>query len=149
MRSCSWCQCLLLDMQITLLLSLVEITRSQTLTQTLVQRQLFVEDLETMPSQEMILDTLPTFYHHKSGSDEITIEFAPIDVEKTISVGNTSRLYLYNEFNRNIPPKSVLEGYRIGSKYNDKLKVVINIGNVGVTKESCHCNAKYPRNWQL
>lgn len=82
-------------------------------------------------------------------SDEITIEFAPIDVEKTISVGNTSRLYLYNEFNRNIPPKSVLEGYRIGSKYNDKLKVVINIGNVGVTKESCHCNAKYPRNWQL
>jgi len=69
-------------------------------------------------------------------SDEITIEFAPIDVEKTISVGNTSRLYLYNEFNRNIPPKSVLEGYRIGSKYNDKLKVIINIGNVGVTKEA-------------
>ena len=69
-------------------------------------------------------------------SDEITIEFAPVDVEKTISVGNSSRLYLYNEFNRNVPPKSVLEGYRIGAKNNDKLKVVINIGNVGVTKEA-------------
>jgi hypothetical protein len=69
-------------------------------------------------------------------SSDITIEFAPIDVEKTISVANTSRLYLYNEFNRNIPPKSVLEGYRIGAKTGDKLKVVINIGNVGVTKEA-------------
>ena len=69
-------------------------------------------------------------------NNEITIEFAPIDVEKTISVGNTSRLYLYNETNRNIPPKSVLEGYRIGAKNQDKLKVVINIGNIGVTKES-------------
>jgi len=69
-------------------------------------------------------------------NNEVTIEFAPIDVEKTISVGNTSRLYLYNEFNGNIPPKSVLEGYRIGAKHQDKLKVVINIGNVGVTKEA-------------
>lgn len=69
-------------------------------------------------------------------SEEITIEFAPIDVEKTISVGNSSRLYLYNETNRNIAPKSVLEGYRIGAKNNDKLKVVININNVGVTKDA-------------
>ena len=69
-------------------------------------------------------------------NNEVTIEFSPIDVQKTISAGNVSRLYLYNETNRNIPPKSVLEGYRIGAKNQDKLKVVINIGNVGVTKES-------------
>ena len=65
-------------------------------------------------------------------SDEVTIEFAPIDFEKTISVGNTSRLYLYNEFNENVAPKSVIEGFRIGSKYEDRLKVIIG----GQTQEA-------------
>jgi hypothetical protein len=68
--------------------------------------------------------------------NEISIEFAPIDVEKTISIGNTSRLYLYNEFNQNNPPKSVIEGYRIGAKDEDRLKMTINVGGVGVTKEA-------------
>jgi len=59
-------------------------------------------------------------------SQEITVEYGAIDVETTIAQLNNTRLYLYNELNRDIPPKSVIEGYRIGSKFDDRLKVVIN-----------------------
>ena len=68
-------------------------------------------------------------------SDNVVIEFSSIDVQTTISVGNTSKLYLYNETNKNNPPKSVLEGYRIGAKDNDTLNVIININNVSTTKQ--------------
>ena len=68
-------------------------------------------------------------------SDNVVIEFSSIDVQTTISVGNTSKLYLYNETNKNNPPKSVLEGYRIGAKNNDTLNVIININNVSTTKQ--------------
>ena len=70
----------------------------------------------------------------KLGGDEVTIEFTAIDVQKTIDVANDNRLYLYNETNQNIPPKSVLEGYRIGSKINDELKMIINVGTQPETK---------------
>ena len=70
----------------------------------------------------------------KITSDEVTIEFTAIDVQKTIDAGNDNRLYLYNENNENVPPKSVLEGYRIGAKKEDKIKVVINVGAVPETK---------------
>ena len=70
----------------------------------------------------------------KITSDEVTIEFTAIDVQKTIDAGNDNRLYLYNENNENVPPKSVLEGYRLGAKKEDKIKVVINVGAVPETK---------------
>ena len=54
------------------------------------------------------------------------IEFNAIDVEKTVvGVSSVSRLYLYNQTNLDAPPDSVIEGYRIGAKKNDKLNVLI------------------------
>jgi hypothetical protein len=70
----------------------------------------------------------------KIDTKEVTIEFSAIDVQKTIDKGDDNRLYLYNEVNQNIPPKSVLEGYRIGAKNKDKLKVIINENNVPQTR---------------
>jgi hypothetical protein len=58
-------------------------------------------------------------------TEEIGVEFVSIDVDKTIGV-STNRLYLYNENNEDNPPKVVIDGYRIGAKYNDLLNLQIN-----------------------
>jgi hypothetical protein len=55
----------------------------------------------------------------------ITIEFSAIDIEKTNTVGNSSRLYLLGETNSGILPDSIVEGYRIGSKINGTLNVYL------------------------
>ena len=57
---------------------------------------------------------------------EITVEYTAIDVSKTVSIANTSRLYLYGETNAKSAPSSLIDGYRIGSKIGDKLNVVIS-----------------------
>ena len=60
----------------------------------------------------------------------IAIEYDAIDVNKTgsaVGVGSTSRLYLYNQTNSDVKPSSVVEGYRIGAKENDKLNVLISV----------------------
>ena len=63
---------------------------------------------------------------HLEASDT-AIEFNALDVEKTVvGVASTSRLYLYNQTNVDSPPDSVVEGYRIGAKENDKLNVLIS-----------------------
>jgi len=62
---------------------------------------------------------------------ETSIEFDAIDVYKTVvGVASTSRLYLYNQTNTDIPPDSVVEGYRIGAKEGDTLNVLIPQGGV-------------------
>ena len=61
-------------------------------------------------------------------TDEVSIEFDSIDVQKTVGVGNSSRLYLYNQSNIDTPPENVLEGYRIGVKENENLSVFLSIG---------------------
>ena len=66
-------------------------------------------------------------------SGEITIEFNAIDIAKTVSVGNNSRLYLYNETNENQRPISVIDGYRIGAKQNDQLNVILTNSGVSTT----------------
>jgi hypothetical protein len=58
-----------------------------------------------------------------------TIEFSSIDVSKTISVGISSHLYLYGETNPDSPPTTVIDGYRIGAKKDDKLFLLISDGN--------------------
>ena len=62
-------------------------------------------------------------------SKEINIEFGSIDVGITTQVsvgsGTTSKLYLYNETNENIPPKVVIDGYHIGAKQNEQLIVQV------------------------
>lgn len=66
-------------------------------------------------------------------SNQITIEFNAIDVTKTVSVGNSSRLYLYEETNENQRPINVIDGYRIGAKQNDKLNVILSKSGVSTT----------------
>jgi len=61
----------------------------------------------------------------------VSLEFNSIDFAKTNTVGNSSRLYLYNEVNENIPPQNVIEGYRIGAKRNDQLNVILS--NAGIS----------------
>ena len=57
---------------------------------------------------------------------ETALEFSSIDVEKTVGVASTNRLYLYNETNQSVPPDNVIEGYRVGAKTNDTLNVLIS-----------------------
>ena len=65
---------------------------------------------------------------------ETPIEFNAIDVAATVAITTTSsQLYLYNETNADRPPSNVLEGYRIGARTNDDLRVLIS--QAGVTTE--------------
>jgi hypothetical protein len=60
-------------------------------------------------------------------NEEITIEFASIDVGITTQIsagaGTTTHLYLYQETNRDAPPSVVIDGYNIGAKKNEQLKI--------------------------
>ena len=60
---------------------------------------------------------------------ETSIEFDAIDVNKTgtaVGVGSTAHLYLYGRTNAGAPPENVIEGYRIGARENDTLKVLVS-----------------------
>jgi hypothetical protein len=63
---------------------------------------------------------------------ETSIEFNAIDVNATVGVASTGHLYLYAQTNPDVPPENVLEGYRIGARENDTLKVVISSGGTPV-----------------
>ena len=56
------------------------------------------------------------------------IEYNAIDVNKTVGIASTNRLYLYNQTNQDVAPDPVIEGYRIGAKENDKIKCLISQG---------------------
>ena len=57
---------------------------------------------------------------------EVSTEFEAIDVHKTaVGVGSTGNLYLYGKTNSDIPPENVLEGYRIGARKDDSLKLLV------------------------
>jgi hypothetical protein len=66
-------------------------------------------------------------------SPDITIEFDAIDISKTVSIGNNSRLYLYNQTNQNSKPISVIDGYRIGAKQNDQLNLIVSSSGISTT----------------
>ena len=60
---------------------------------------------------------------------ETSIEFDSIDVTNTdavAGVGSTGNLYLLGKTNVDAPPENVIEGYRIGARENDTLKVLIS-----------------------
>ncbi len=54
-----------------------------------------------------------------------TVEYSSIDVAKTVSVSDSTRLYLYLETNSLVPPDTVIQGYRIGANYSDELNCII------------------------
>jgi len=57
-------------------------------------------------------------------STETNIDWNAIDVGLTISVGISSHLYLYGFTNSDDIPPTIIQGYRIGARNNDKLYVV-------------------------
>ncbi len=59
-------------------------------------------------------------------TQETSVEFVAVDVAKTVGIASTNRLYLYNESNVDVPPTTVIDGYRIGAKVNDTLNVQIS-----------------------
>jgi hypothetical protein len=60
---------------------------------------------------------------------EERIDWLSLDVERTISAGISSHLYLYGYNTKDNVPTSLTQGYRIGAKKNDKLYFV----GLGVT----------------
>ena len=58
--------------------------------------------------------------------DEISVEFDSIDVNTTVGVASTGNLYLYGQNNIDVLPENVIEGYRVGAKENDELKVLVS-----------------------
>jgi len=65
--------------------------------------------------------------------EESSLEFSPIDVEKTIGLANSGRLFLYDQNNQDVPPENVIEGFRVGAKVGDRLNVLIP--QAGVTNQ--------------
>jgi len=59
---------------------------------------------------------------------ENVVEFNAIDLNTTIGVGTTGHLYLYNQTNPDIAPENVLEGFRVGARELDALKVLVPSG---------------------
>jgi len=64
---------------------------------------------------------------------ESAVEFESIDVLRTIpsgysaiGVGSTAQLYLYGKTNEESKPENVIEGYRVGARTNDALKVLVS-----------------------
>ena len=55
----------------------------------------------------------------------VTLEYDAIDVSRTVGVGSTSRLYLYNQTNEDSKPRTLLQGYRVGAKTDDRLSLLI------------------------
>ena len=58
---------------------------------------------------------------------EVSFEFNSIDVSKTVGVASTGHLYIYNQKNIDTPPANVIEGYRVGARQDDKLRVLISV----------------------
>jgi hypothetical protein len=63
--------------------------------------------------------------------NEININWQSIDVDLTLDPSNTTnkRLYIYNYNDINSPPPSKIDGYRIGAKKDDVLKVILDDTN--------------------
>ena len=64
----------------------------------------------------------------ESVESTVNIEFNSIDVAKTVGVASTGHLYLYQKTNQSDTPETVLQGYRVGAKVDDRLNVVISQG---------------------
>ena len=62
----------------------------------------------------------------ESVTQNVNLEFNSIDVAKTVGVASTGHLYLYQETNKSSVPETVIQGYRVGAKVNDKLNVIIS-----------------------
>lgn len=60
------------------------------------------------------------------GNTQVFVEYSSVDVSKTVGIGSTNRLYLYQETNFDAPPETVIDGYRIGASPRDTLNYEYN-----------------------
>tara|TARA_B100001564_G_scaffold1933_1_gene1724 strand:- start:8912 stop:14803 length:5892 start_codon:yes stop_codon:yes gene_type:complete len=69
-------------------------------------------------------------------SNDFNLEYDAIDVTKTLSVAagaaTTSKLFLAEQTNADAAPRTLVQGYRIGSAANDNISVGISSDNTGV-----------------
>ena len=56
-------------------------------------------------------------------TEEESLDWQALDVEKTVQVGFSSHLYLYGYDSEDVVPPSVLQGYRVGAKVNDLIYI--------------------------
>ena len=61
------------------------------------------------------------------------LRWEELHVEKTVGLSSTGRLFAYGSSNEDVAPENVIEGFRLGARANDQLKVLIPQG--GVTSE--------------
>jgi hypothetical protein len=64
-------------------------------------------------------------------NNEISVGYLPLDYSKTLSIGDSSKLYLYGYTSQEDAPPEVVDGYRIGAKENDHL--YLDIAQSGIT----------------
>ena len=57
------------------------------------------------------------------------IGWVSLDVEKTIGIGKTERLYLFGFNNVDVPPSVIIDGYRVGAKRGEELYLPVIINN--------------------
>ena len=55
------------------------------------------------------------------------VDYLSIDVDKTVSVGASTRLYFEGYTNQDVQPPYTVDGYRIGANLDDRVKVQLNI----------------------
>ena len=67
---------------------------------------------------------------------ETSIEFESVDVAKTIGLSTSGKLFIYGASNIDVPPENIIEGYRLGAKSNDDLKVLITDSGVPTTYDA-------------
>jgi hypothetical protein len=67
---------------------------------------------------------------------ESDVTWLSLDVVKTIGVGSTSNLYLYNYKSSDVKPTHQVDGYRIGARANDNLNLTVVVGTAQTTYTS-------------
>ena len=64
---------------------------------------------------------------------EVEINWLSIDATKTRAVANSTRLYLFNQTNRDQPPQHLVDNFRIGARENDLLYLTLTQGTTQTT----------------
>ena len=63
----------------------------------------------------------------------VNVSWRSLDPTKTISVGSTSNLYILGETDKKNPPTNITNGYRVGSRTDEKLYLTVNIDGVNTS----------------
>ena len=89
------------------------------------KKQAFSQD-----DQGFIVGVVPP---KRISSNTLNVEFSSIDAQRTLAVGDSTRLYLSDQTNFNVLPNYNIDGYRIGAKTNEVLNLEISNGTtVGI-----------------